>query len=157
MHQTLEQNDLVVVAHNMGLTANSFNGLRKKMSAESVSVKVTKNRLALRALKGTKYESLASLLKGPTVIAASKDPVAAARIAYQFAKENDKFVLLGGAFGATLLDKAGVETLAKLPSLDELRAKLLGMLVTPATRLATLAQAPAGQLARVVGAYAKKG
>lgn len=157
MHQTLEQNDLVVVAHNMGLTANSFNGLRKKMSAESVSVKVTKNRLALRALKGTKYESLASLLKGPTVIAASKDPVAAARIAYQFAKENDKFVLLGGAFGATLLDKAGVETLARLPSLDELRAKLLGMLVTPATRLATLAQAPAGQLARVVGAYAKKG
>ncbi len=157
LHQTLEQNHLVVLAHNMGLTANLFNGLRKKMSAESISVKVTKNRLALRALKGTKYEQLASMFKGPTVVAASKDPVAAARIAYEFAKENEKFVLLGGALGDKLLDKSGIETLAKLPSLNELRAKLLGMLVTPATRLATLAQAPAGQVARVIGAYAKKG
>ena len=157
LHQTFAENDLIVVAHYAGLTANSVNVLRKKMNAGGVSFKVTKNRLAQRALKGTKYESLANMLKGPTVIAASKDPVAAAKIAYEFAKENEKLVLLGGAAGTLLLDKSGVETLAKLPSLNELRAKLLGMLVTPATRLATLAQAPAGQLARVVGAYAKKG
>lgn len=156
LHQTLEENELIVVAHYAGLTANSVNALRKKMSEADVSFKVTKNRLALRALKGTKYEQMASLFKGPTVVAASKDPVAAARIAYEFSKENDKLVLLGGASGAMLLDKAGVETLAKLPSLNELRAKLLGMLATPATRLAMLAKAPAGQLARVVGAYAQK-
>ena len=157
LHKTFVENDLIVVAQYVGLQTNLINNLRKKMTAENVSFKVTKNRLAQRALKGTKYESLANLFKGPTVIAASKDPVAAAKLAYDFAKQNDKLVLLGGAAGELILDKAGVETLAKLPSLNELRAALLRLLVTPATRLAMLAQAPAGQLARVVGAYAQKG
>jgi large subunit ribosomal protein L10 len=119
-------------------------------------VKVAKNRLAKLALKGTDAEGIGDLLKGPTVIAYSNDPVAAAKVAVDFAKTNDKLVILGGTMGKTTLDAEGVKALASMPSLDELRARLVGMISTPATRVAQVLSAPAGQVARVVGAYAKK-
>ncbi len=130
--------------------------LRGRMKAAGASLKVAKNRLVKLALKGTDAEHISDLFQGPTVIAYSADPVAAPKVAADFARTNDKFVILGGAMGATNLDKQGVEALATLPSLDELRARLVGMINTPATRIAGVLQAPAGQLARVFGAYAKK-
>lgn len=156
LHKTFTGTETIVVTRNDGLTAAQASELRVKMRAAGVSYKVSKNRLALRALKGTRYEGIGPLLKGPVGLATSKDPVAASKIAANFAKDNEKFVVLGGALGDKLLDKSGVEALSKLPSLDELRAKLLGMLQTPAQRLAVLAAAPASQVARVISAYAKK-
>ncbi len=146
----------VVVAHYTGLTVSAMTALRGKMREAGGGVKVAKNRLAKLALKGTDAESIGDLLKGPTVIAYSKDPVAAAKVAIDFAKTNEKLVILGGAMGRTALDPNGVKALASLPSLDELRAKLVGMIVTPATRVAQVLAAPAGQVARVIGAYANK-
>jgi large subunit ribosomal protein L10 len=119
--------------------------------------KVSKNRLAKIALEGTDVVSIGSLLKGPTVIATSNDPVAAPKVAIEFAKTNEKFVILGGAMGTTVLNPDAVKALASLPSLDELRAKILGLLVAPATKIAQLSTAPAAKLARVVQAYASKG
>ena len=130
--------------------------LRKQAKQAGVSVKVAKNRLAKIALDGTEVASIASLLKGPTLLAFSSDPVAAAKVAIDYAKVNEKLVVLGGAMGATSLDPSGVKTLASMPSLDELRAKLIGLLTAPATKLAQLANAPASKLARVVAAYAEK-
>jgi len=156
LHKTFKDVETIVVTRNDGLTAAQASDLRIKMRAAGVSYKVSKNRLALRALKGTRYEGIGPLLKGPVGLATSKDPVAASKIAANFAKDNEKFVVLGGALGEKLLDKSGVEALSKLPSLDELRAKLLGMLQTPAQRLAVLAAAPASQVARVISAYSKK-
>ena len=127
------------------------------MRSAGAGFKVAKNRLAQRALKGTKFEGLDRLFKGPTAIAYSTDPIAAAKVAVTYAKSNEKLTIVGGSMGAHVLDLDGVKALATLPSLDELRAKLVGMLQTPATRVATILQAPAGQLARVFGAYAKKG
>ena len=126
------------------------------MRAEGVSYKVSKNRLVLRALKGTRFEGIGPMLKGPVGLATSKDPIAASRIAYNFSKDNEKLVIVGGALGDKLLDKANIEMLSKLPSLNELRSKLLGMLQTPAQRLAVLSAAPASSLARVISAYSKK-
>jgi large subunit ribosomal protein L10 len=126
------------------------------MRAAGGKVKVAKNRLAKLALQGTDAEHIADLFTGPTVIAYSADPVAASKVAVEFAKTNEKLVILGGAMGKTNLDANGVKALATMPSLDELRAKLVGMLNTPATRVAGVLQAPAGKLARVFGAYAKK-
>lgn len=157
LQETFGQTEAIVVAHNLGLTAGQASDLRVKMRKEGVNFKVSKNRLVLRALQGTRFEGIGPLLKGPVGIATSKDPVAAAKVAANFAKTNEKFVILGGALGDKLLDKAAVEALSKLPSLDELRGMLVGLLQTPAQRIATLAQAPAGQLARVVKAYADKG
>jgi len=117
---------------------------------------VAKNRLAVRALKGTPIEGIAHLFKGPTGIAVSDDPVAASKVAAAYAKDNDKLVILGGSVGVTALDAAGVKALATLPSLDELRGKIVGLLVAPATKIAGIVQAPAGQLARVIGAYSSK-
>lgn len=147
----------IVVTQNMGLTAGQISDLRVKMRKEGVSYKVSKNRLVLRALKGTRFEGIGHMLKGPVGLATSNDPVAAAKVAALFAKDNEKLIIVGGALGEKVLDKSGVEALSKLPSLDEIRAKLLALLQTPATRLATLSQAPASQVARVIGAYAKKG
>jgi large subunit ribosomal protein L10 len=147
---------VVVVAHYSGLTVAQMQRLRKQMKAAGASVQVAKNRLAQIALRGTDVASISPLLTGPTLIAHSSDPVAAAKAAVAFAKDHDKFVLLGGAMGATALDVEGVRALATLPSLDELRAKLLGLITAPATKLAQLANAPAAKLARVVGAYAAK-
>jgi large subunit ribosomal protein L10 len=139
------------------VTAPQTQDLRRKMRDAGASFKVTKNRLTRLALKGTKFEAIESLFTGPTGIAYSEDPVTAAKIAVEFAKDNDKLTIVGGAMEATVLDASGVEALAKLPSLDELRGKLIGLLQAPATKLAGVTQAPAGQLARLLNAYAQKG
>ena len=140
---------VAVVAHYSGLTV-------AQMKQAGASVKVSKNRLAKIALEGTDVVAIGSLLKGPTVIATSNDPVAAPKIAVEFAKTNEQFVILGGSMGKTVLDVNGVKALASLPSLDELRGKIVGLLVAPATKIAQLSTAPAAKLARVVQAYASK-
>jgi large subunit ribosomal protein L10 len=155
--ETLSDAQLVVITHQSGLTVAQVSDLRRKMRAAGAGYKVAKNRLAMLALKGTKYEGLDQLLKGPTAIAYSSDPIAAAKVAVTFANSNEKLKIVGGSMGADVLGPDAIKALATLPSLDELRAKLVGMLQTPATRVATILQAPAGQLARVFGAYAKKG
>ncbi len=147
---------VVVVAHNKGITVSQMNDLRGRMHKAGAKVKVAKNRLVKLALGGTDASGISDLFKGPTMLAFSSDPVAAPRVASEFAKSNDKFVVLGGAFGASTLDAKGVKALADLPSLDELRARLIGMVNTPATRIAGVLQAPAGKLARVFNAYATK-
>jgi large subunit ribosomal protein L10 len=146
----------VVVAHYAGLTVAHITDLRSKMRAAGGTVKVAKNRLAIIALQGTEAEGMKDLFKGQTLIAYADDPVAAPKVAADFAKGNDKLVILGGAMGATTLDADGVKALATMPSLDELRAKIVGMIQTPATRIAAVVNAPAGNLARVFGAYARK-
>ncbi len=146
----------VVVAHYAGITVAQMNDLRSKMRAAGGTVKVAKNRLARIALQGTDSERMQVLFKGQTLIAYSDDPITAPKVASDFAKGNDKLVILGGAMGTTSLDADGVKALASLPSLDELRARLVGMIVTPATRIAQVVNAPAAQLARVFGAYARK-
>ncbi|MDI4657420.1 50S ribosomal protein L10 [Xanthobacter autotrophicus] len=147
---------VVVVAHYSGLTVAQMSRLRRQMKASGATVKVAKNRLAKIALEGSDVAHVSSLLKGPTLIAYSSDPVAAPKVAVEFAKTNDKFVILGGAMGTTALNVDGVKALATLPSLDELRAKLVGLIQAPATKLAQLTTAPAAKLARVFGAYAKQ-
>lgn len=146
----------VVVAHYAGITVAQMNDLRTKMRAAGGSVKVAKNRLARIALQGTPSEAMRDLFIGQTLIAYAEDPVAAPKVAADFAKANDKLVILGGAMGSTALDADGVKALATMPSLDELRAKIVGMINTPATRIAAVVNAPAGNLARVFGAYARK-
>src|SRR3981189_3076453 len=147
---------VAVVAHYSGLTVAQMQKLRMQMKQAGASVKVSKNRLAKIALEGTDVVAIGSLLKGPTVIATSNDPVAAPKVAIEFAKTNEQFVILGGSMGKTVLDVNGVKALAALPSLPELRAKILGLLVAPATKIAQLTTAPAAKLARVVQAYASK-
>lgn len=147
---------VAVVAHYSGLTVAQMQTLRKQMKQAGASVKVSKNRLAKIALEGTDVVAIGSLLKGPTVIATSDDPVAAPKIAVEFAKANEKFVILGGSMGKTVLNVDSVKALASLPSLDELRGKLVGLLVAPATKIAQLSTAPAAKVARVVQAYASK-
>ena len=148
--------NVVVVAHYNGLSVAQMQTLRKQMKLAGGHVKVAKNRLAKIALKDTDVASISALLKGPTVLAYSGDPVAAPKVAIDFAKANEKFVILGGSMGKTALDLNGVKALASLPSLDELRARLVGLLVAPATKIAQLTNAPAAKLARVVQAYADK-
>ena len=157
LHGTFGEVGLVVVARYSGLTVAEMTDLRGKMRAAGASFKVVKNRLTRLALSGTDYEKIADMFKGPTAIAFSKDPVAAAKVVVDYAKTNDKLVVVGGALGTNVLDVNGVKALATLPSLDELRGRLLGMIQTPATRIAGVLQAPAGQLARVMSAKAKQG
>jgi large subunit ribosomal protein L10 len=147
---------VVVVAHYSGLTVGQMQTLRRQMKQAGASVKVAKNRLAKIALDGSDVASIAPLLKGPTLIAYSGDPVAAPKAAVDFAKTHEQFVILGGAMGKTTLDPNGVKALAALPSLDELRAKLIGLVVAPATKIAQVVNAPAAKVARVVAAYAAK-
>jgi large subunit ribosomal protein L10 len=147
---------VAVVAQYSGLTVAQMQKLRMQMKQAGASVKVSKNRLAKIALEGTDVVAIGSMLKGPTVIATSDDPVAAPKVAVEFAKANEKFVIIGGSMGTTVLNVDGVKALASLPSLDELRAKIVGLLVAPATKIAQLANAPAGKLARVIQAYASK-
>ena len=156
LHDMLAKTELVVITQQVGMTVAEVTTLRRQMREAGAGFKVTKNRLARRALEGTKFAKLAPLFKGPTAVAFSTDPVAAAKVAVTYANANEKLTIVGGAMGETLLDPTGVKALATLPSLDELRGKLIGMLQTPATRVAQVLQAPAGQLARVLGAYAKK-
>jgi large subunit ribosomal protein L10 len=148
--------NVVVVAHYSGLTVSEFQRLRREMKKVGATVKVAKNRLVKIAIGGKAAEVITPLLKGPTLLAFSNDPVAAPKAAADFAKTNDKLVILGGVMGQTALDAQGVKSLAMLPSLDELRAKLVGLLVAPATKIAQLSTAPAAKLARVFGAYANK-
>jgi large subunit ribosomal protein L10 len=156
LHDTFAEIGVVVVTRNLGLTVAQSTDLRSKMRDAGASYKVTKNRLAKIAVTGTAYEQLGNLLTGPTALATSPDPVAAAKVAVEFAKTNDKFEIVGGAMGETLLDVEGVKALASLPSLDELRAKIVGLIQAPATKVVQVVQAPAGQLARVFNAYATK-
>lgn len=157
LNQVLAKTQVVVVTRNDGLTVAQVTELRRAMKAAGASFKVSKNRLTRLALEGTKYGSISTLLKGPTGIAYSNDPVAAAKVASEFAKKNDKFVILGGAMGETALNVEGVKALATLPSLDELRGKIVGLIQAPATKVAGVLAAPAGQLARVLAAKAKQG
>ena len=156
LHGTLMQTELVVVTQQVGMTVAEVTTLRRQMREAGAGFKVTKNRLARRALEGTKFAQLAPLFKGPTAVAFSTDPVAAAKVAVNYSNANEKLSIVGGALGSQLFDPKGIKALAILPSLNELRAKLVGMLQTPATRVAQVLQAPAGQLARVMGAYASK-
>lgn len=153
LKQIFGEGTLVVVTQQTGMTVAEASDLRSKMREAGASYKVTKNRLTRLALEGTKFEALQSLFTGPTAIAVSDDPVAAAKVCVEFAKGNEKLIVVGGALESQMLDKSGIEALAKLPSLDELRGKLIGVLQAPATKLAGVTQAPAAQLARVFSAY----
>lgn len=156
LNQVFANTQVVVVTQNAGLTVAQVTDLRRQMRAAGASFKVAKNRLVCLALEGTPYKPLVKYFKGPTGIAYANDPVAAAKVAVEFAKKNEKFVIVGGAMGETVLDAEGVKTLASLPSLDELRGKLIGLLQAPATKVAGVVQAPASQLARVLQAFASK-
>jgi large subunit ribosomal protein L10 len=154
--QVFKAATVVVVAHYSGLTVAQMQNLRRQMKQAGASVKVAKNRLARIALEGSDVATIAPLLKGPTLIAFSGDPVAAPKVAVDFAKGHERFVILGGAMGRTALNPDGVKALAALPSLDELRAKIVGLVQAPATKVAQVVNAPAAKLARVVQAYAAK-
>ncbi len=153
LQETFESNNLVVVTQQSGLTVSEVSELRKQMREAGASFKVTKNRLAKIALKGTKFENLSDHFTGPTAVAASEDPVAAAKVAVEFANKNEKLQIICGALETEALDADAIKALAKLPSLDELRGKLIGLIQAPATKVAYVLQAPGGQLARVFGAY----
>ena len=157
LHDTFSAAETVVVTHNLGLSVKEMEDLRTQLREAGASFKVTKNRLTRLALKDTKFEGIEDLFSGPTGIAYSEDVVAAAKVAVKFAKKNDNFEVVGGAMGEEVLDLAGVQTLASMPSLDELRGKLVGLLQAPATKVAGVLQAPAGQLARVCSAYGSQG
>ncbi|MCJ8310642.1 MAG: 50S ribosomal protein L10 [Rhizobiaceae bacterium] len=156
MKDTLSGAGSIVVAQYTGLSVAEMTEFRSSMREAGGTVKVAKNRLVKLALEGTDAEHMGDLLKGPTLLAYAEDPVAAPKAADAFAKKNEKLVVLGGAMGATNLDANGVKSLASLPSLDELRGKLIGMISTPAQRIAMVTSAPAGQVARVIGAYSSK-
>ena len=157
LHEVFKTTGVAIVAHYSGLTVAQMQTLRRQMKQAGASVKVAKNRLAKIALEGTDVVAIGPLLKGPTVIATSNDPVAAPKVALEFARTNEHFVILGGSMGKTVLNVDGVKALALLPSLDELRGKIIGLIVAPATKLAQLANAPAAKLARVIQAHASKG
>jgi large subunit ribosomal protein L10 len=157
LHGVFANTSVVVVAHYKGLTVADMQKLRSQMKQAGATVKVAKNSLAKIALEGTDVASIQDLMKGPTLIAYSSDPVAAPKVAVDFAKGNEKLVILGGAMGRTALDSNGVKALATMPSLDELRARIVGLINAPATKIAQVVNAPAAKLARVFGAYAKTG
>lgn len=156
LHEAVSAAGVVVITHYSGLTVAEITSLRRELRGVGASFKIAKNRLTKLALKNTDREPLADFLKGPTALGYSKDPVAAPKILVKFAKNNDKLKILGGMMDKTVLDEAGVANLASLPSLDELRAKLIALLQTPATRIAGVLQAPAGQIARVLKAKSAK-
>ena len=153
LKQIFKESTLIVVTHYHGLTVAQMTDLRSQMRASGARFKVTKNRLTRLALDGTKVQDLSALFDGPTAIAYSIDPVAAAKVAVKFSKENENLVVLGGSFNGQILDVDAVAKLAKLPSLDELRGKILALINTPATRITCILQAPAAQVARVISAH----
>ena len=156
LKRTFSETNVVVVTRNLGLTVAQSTDLRNRMRDAGAAYKVTKNTLTLIALEGTTYAPLSELMSGPTALATSADPVAAAKAAVDFAKTNDRLEIVGGAMGETLLNAEGVKALAALPSLDELRARIVGLVQAPATKIAQVVNAPAAKLARVFGAYAAK-
>lgn len=155
LRQVLDGNELIIVAQQSGMTVSQVTNLRGQMREAGASYKVAKNTLVRLAVQGTKNEELSSFLNGPTALAFSQDPVAAAKVAVKFANDNSQLQVMGGILGGKLVTREEIETLSKLPSLDELRAKIISVIQTPATRVAGVLQAPAGQLARVFGAYGK--
>jgi large subunit ribosomal protein L10 len=156
LKQTFTETSVVVVTRNLGMTVAQSTALRIRMREAGASYKVSKNTLALIAVEGTTYAPISEMLSGPTALATSSDPVAAAKVAVDFAKTTDKFEIVGGAMGDTLLDLNGVRALAELPSLDELRATLVGLIQSPATKIARTISEPGAQLARLFAAYAAK-
>ena len=154
LKDVFSETSVVVITRNLGLSVAQSTELRLKMRDAGAQFKVAKNRLALIALDGTRYSPIGDLLKGPTALATSTDPVAAAKVAVEFAKTTDKFEIVGGAMGDTVLDVNGIKALASLPSLDELRATIVGLIQAPATKIARTVNEPGAQLARVFGAYA---
>ena len=154
--QTFSETSVVVITRNLGMTVAQSTNLRNRMREAGASYKVSKNSLALIALEGTPYASIGDMLTGPTALATSSDPVAPAKVVVDFAKTNPKLEIVGGAMGDTLLDENGVRALAELPSLDELRARIIGLVNAPATKIARTLMEPGAQLARVFGAYAAK-
>ena len=156
LKQRFEDGEVVIVTHYSGLSVSEVTDLRAKLRAEGASFKVTKNTLARRALEGTRYEQIADMFTGPTGVTTSNDPVSAAKATQAYAKENNKLVILGGAMGEKKLSAAEVEQLSKLPSLDELRGTIVGLLVAPATKVARVLQAPAQQMVNVTKAYGEK-
>ena len=156
LKRVFSETSVVVVTRNLGLSVAQSTDLRLKMRDAGAQFKVTKNRLALIALEETRYKPIGELLTGPTALATSGDPVAAAKVAVDFAKANDKFEIVGGAMGDTVLDVEGIKALAALPSLDELRAKIVGLIQAPASKIARTVNEPGAQLARIFSAYAAK-
>lgn len=156
LHATLASASVVVVAHYKGLTVAELGELRGQVRAAGGMLKVAKNRLVKRALDGTAFTGMAEMFKGPTAIAVSADPVGVPKALVEYARRNEKLVIVGGGLGPTVLDAAAVKALAELPSLDVLRAQLVGLLQSPAARLVGVLQAPGGQLARVLKAYSEK-
>jgi large subunit ribosomal protein L10 len=156
LKQTFSETSVVVVTRNLGMTVAQSTALRNRMRDAGATYKVTKNTLTLIALEDTSYAGIGEMLTGPTGLATSADPVAAAKVAVDFAKTTDRFEIVGGAMGDTVLDLAGVRALAELPSLDQLRATIVGLIQAPATKIARTINEPGAQLARVFGAYAAK-
>jgi large subunit ribosomal protein L10 len=156
LKQTFNETSVVVITRNLGMTVAQSTNLRNKMRDAGASYKVSKNSLALIALEGSPYASISDMLTGPTALATSPDPVAAAKVVVDFAKTTDRLEIVGGAMGDTVLDVNGVKALAELPSLDELRARIIGLVQAPATKIARVLNEPAAQLARVFAAYAAK-
>ena len=156
LKQTFNETSVVVITRNLGMTVAQSTALRNRMREAGASYKVSKNSLALIALEGTPYASIGDMLTGPTALATSSDPVAPAKVVVDFAKTNPKLEIVGGAMGDTVLDLNGVKALAELPSLDELRAKIIGLVQAPAAKIARTINEPGAQLARVFGAYAAK-
>jgi large subunit ribosomal protein L10 len=156
LRQVFDDATLLVITQQSGLTVGEASDLRRQMRAAGATYKVIKNRLTKRALEGTKFQALQPLFTGPTAIAYSDDPVAAAKVCVEFAKKNEKLTVVGGALGEEELDIERIKFLAQLPSLDEVRSKLIGVVQAPATKLAGVIQAPASQLARVFSAYSSK-
>jgi large subunit ribosomal protein L10 len=156
LKRVFTETSVVVVTRNLGLTVAQSTDLRLKMRDAGAQFKVTKNRLALIALEESRYKPIGDLLTGPTALATSGDPVAAAKVAVDFAKTTDRFEILGGAMGDTLLDVNGIKALAALPSLDQLRATIIGLVQAPATKIARTISEPGAQLARIFTAYAAK-
>jgi large subunit ribosomal protein L10 len=156
LNAALSATTMIVVTRNQGLTVAEATDLRRRMRAAGATFRVAKNRLTHLALQGTQFDGIQPLLKGPTALAWARDPVAVAKATVEFARTNEKLVLIGGALGPRTLDATGVRALAELPSLDTLRGKIVGLIAAPATRIAGVLQAPGGQLARVFGALARK-
>lgn len=156
LNERFSNDELVVVAHYSGLTVAELSDLRSKLREEGATFKVTKNSLAKLAVKGTKFEGLEGMFSGPTGVATSQDAVAAAKVAHKYAKDNDKLIILGGALGEEVLDAKGIEALAKMPGLDELRATIAAMIMAPASKLAGAVNAPGGKVAGAVKAVAEK-
>ncbi len=150
LNKQLQDVELVVVSHNTGLTVGEMTQLRNQMRENDANIRVAKNRLAKRAIEGTPFATIEDFLTGPTTLSTSADPVAAARVAHTFAKEHEKFIILGGSLGDKRLEAEDVKALASLPSLDELRGQLVGLISTPARQLATLTQESPASLARLI-------